>query len=134
MAHDELLRLSGSTNNALETVTATGNGTGVYVRRGRNLQAVLRVGGAITGTSPTLDVFIEEATAVGGTYTALAQFAQLTAASAAAEAGGDVKYTVGFTTTKDYVRMRKTIGGTAVPTFTNLSCWIEPPAGGVAVG
>lgn len=133
MAHDELLRLSGSTNNALETVTASGNGTGIYARRGRNLQAILRVGAPIAGTTPTLDLFIEEATTAAGTYTALAQFAQLTPASAPVEAGGEAKQVVGFTTTKDYVRLRKAIGGTGGPSFP-ISCWVEPPAGGVAVG
>jgi len=137
MANDELLRLSGSTNNPLETITATGNGTGVLVGANRLVLAKLRIGGAVSGTTPTLDIKTQESTTAAGTYTDIpgGAFAQQTAsmaASAASPAGGGPAI-IAVRTTKDYVRIVKTVGGTT-PSFASVSVVLDPPVGGVTAG
>lgn len=122
-AQDELLRLSGVTGNPFETVTATGNGEGRYygANKAFAVRPLVRV---VTGTNPTLDVKLQvSADNVTWTDTGGVSLAQLTAASAAA--------TLSFTTAPPYtllntpagfpwVRMVKTIGGSATPTFTDF--------------
>lgn len=130
MAYDELMRLSGSTNNALETVTTTHNDTGVYLGANRLFIVELRIA-SVTGTNPTLDVVIQEATTVGGSYTTIGTFAQQTAATGS-EASGDDAVRLAVRTSKPYVRAGFTIGGSASPTFTGTTVLATVPAGGVS--
>lgn len=130
MAYDELLRLSGSTNTPLETVTTTHNNTGVYVGANRLFIAEQRIA-AVTGTNPTLDTVIQEASTVGGSYTTIGTFAQQTAATGS-EASGDDAVRIAVRTSKPYVRVGYTIGGTATPTFTGTSVLLTVPDGGVS--
>lgn len=128
MAYDELLRLTGTTNNPLETVTATANGTAIYVGAGKTFFAERRIGGAVTGTTPTLDLKVQEASTPGGTFTDLAPFPTATATDAGET--GSRAVVRGFSTTKDYVRVVKTVGGTS-PSFGGVSVLLQPV--GVAV-
>lgn len=93
--------------------TASANGTGVdlqgYVNPGgRQMKAYLNVGAA-SGTTPTLDVKIQESDD-DSTYTDIsgATFTQATAA---------ITEEIHFRTSKRYVRAVATIGGTT-PSFT----------------
>ena len=93
--------------------TATANGTGVdlqgYINAGgRQMKAFLDVG-AVSGTTPTLDVKLQDS-ADNVTYADIAgaTFAQATAATSQA---------IHFRTNKRYVRAVATIAGTT-PSFT----------------
>lgn len=132
MAYDELLRLSGSTNNALETVTTTHNNTGIYAGANRLFLAELRIA-SVTGTNPTLDVVIQQSATVGGSYATIGTFAQKTAATGS-EASGDAATRIAVRTSLPYVRCGFTIGGTSSPTFTGTSVLLTVPDGGVASG
>lgn len=133
MAYDELQRLLGTTNTPTETITASGNGTGVFLGKNRLFIGELRVAGAVSGTSPTLDVKLQEATTVGGSYTDIpgAAFTQRTASDIVNQGSdsGAGPLRIGFRTSKDYVRAVKTIGGSATPTFNGVSCLIVNPNG-----
>jgi hypothetical protein len=133
VARDELLRLTGSTNNALETVGASAAGTGIYVGANRLIEVEARVAGPVTGAGATLDVAVQEATTVGGSYTTIGSFPQLAAADIPAEAGGDRPKRIAVLTSKPYVRINKTVGGTS-PSFGSFQAHVVPPQGGVAVG
>lgn len=130
MAYDELLRLLGSTNNPLETITGSGNGTGIFVGKNRLIKVELRVPGPVSGTSPTLDIKLQEATTAAGSYTDIpgGAFPQQTAAMLSG--GGAVPGTgparIAVLTSKDYVRAVKTIGGSASPSFGSVSLEIVP--------
>jgi hypothetical protein len=131
MAYDELLRLTGSSGNPLETVTASGNGSWVFVGANRMIQFVERVAGAVSGTSPTLDVKIQEADDASGTNAVdLVTFPQRT--TSMISGGGAVPGTQprrqAAGTNKPYVRVVKTIGGSASPTFVGFSVLIETPS------
>lgn len=130
MAYDELLRLSGSTNNALETVTTTHNDTGVYAGANRLFIVELRIA-AVTGTNPTLDVVIAQSATVGGSYAAIGTFAQQVAATGS-EASGDDAVRIAVRTSLPYVRAQFTIGGTGTPTFTGTTVLLTVPDGGVS--
>lgn len=93
--------------------TATANGTGVDTQaytnsQGHEYAAHLNVG-TVTGTSPTLDVKVQESDASGSGYADIsgATFAQKTAAGTE---------TIYFRSNKRYVRVVATIGGTS-PSF-----------------
>lgn len=100
--------------------TATGNATAVDTQplleagAQKEMRAVLDVG-TVTGTTPTLDVKLQESDTSGGTYTDIAgaTFAQKTAA------GNEV---ISFSARKRWLRAVYTIGGTT-PNFT-FSCVI----------
>lgn len=66
--------------------------------------------GAVGGTSPTLDVKMQESETSGGTYTDIsgATFTQVTAANQF--------QTIRFNRTKRYVRFHGTVGGSSTPT------------------
>lgn len=97
---------------ATSTVTGTGQDVTAYVGIGK---AVLSAGQATAGTTPTLDVKLQECDTVGGTYTDItgATFTQVTGA------GGDVleSVAVDFDKCKKFVRALATIAGTNTPTF-----------------
>jgi hypothetical protein len=101
-----------ATGNSIRPQTATSTVTGQPV----DLQetdgqcfALLNVG-AVSGTSPTLDVKVQESATSGGTYTDVpdAAFTQITAANKSA--------LINFRRTKRFCRLLATIGGTS-PSF-----------------
>ncbi len=65
---DELLRLTGSTNTPLSTITTTTTGTGAYFGADRTVNLYLVALGAVSGTSPTLTAKIQDS-ADGSSYT-----------------------------------------------------------------
>lgn len=133
MAYDELLRLSGSTNNAEETVSSSGNGTPVLVGERRTFEVELRVAGTVSGSSPTLDIKLQDS-ADGITFADMGvSFTQVTASMAAATGVDTKQVRVARTSaTKPYVRMVKTVGGTT-PSFGSVSCLIVPLGVGASV-
>jgi len=140
MAYDELLRLTGSTNNALETITASGNGSAVYVGADRLVQAELRVAGAVTGTTPTLDLKLQSSADGSTSWADIpgGAFPQRTTSDisggGAVPGSGPNRIAFLVPSGRPYVRLVKTIGGTATPTFTSTSVLLTAPAGGVAAG
>lgn len=139
MAYDKSLWLLDPAGDGMETVTASGNGTGVAIGANRLCIAELRVGGVVTGTLPTLDIKLEESATLGGSYTPIGAHAVAGStgvwafprviASMQGEplAPGTVQpYRIAFLTSLPFVRAVKTIGGTAVPTFTDTSVQIVP--------
>lgn len=129
---DELLRLTGTTGNPLEDVTATGNGTGRYFGANKQFNVRPIVAGVVSGTNPTLDVKLQ-VSADGVTYTDTGgiSLAQLTASSAAANLSLTVPPLYVFNTPSGfpYVRRVNTIGGTNSPTFLSFWLAIEPSVG-----
>lgn len=138
MAYDELLRLTGSTNNAQETITANGNGSAVYAGADRLVEAELRVAGAVSGTSPTLDIKFQSSADGSTSWADIgAAFPQRTTSDLAS--GGTVPGTgpnrIAFMvpTGRPYVRIVKTVGGTS-PSFGLTSVLLTAPRGGLAIG
>lgn len=112
---DELLRLTGSTGNPFETVTTTANGTGAYYGPDRTVPFWLIVGGTVTGTSPTLDIKFQDS-ADGSSYTDMGvAFPQQTTTMGSAIGNlSDFPRAVIITkSTRPYVRVAKTVGGTS---------------------
>lgn len=95
------------------TRTSSGNGSAVDMQDcGPEVVAVLDVG-AVSGTSPTLDVKLQESDTSGGTYSDIsgATFTQVTASNA--------QQTIQVANrTKRYVRAVATIAGTS-PSFAS---------------
>lgn len=95
--------------------TATANGTAVDTQGYNSLACTLEVG-AVSGTSPTLDVKLQESDTSGGTYTDIsgATFTQVTAANSSQVIRLD-----GLNTgsRKRFIRAAATIAGTT-PSFT----------------
>jgi hypothetical protein len=138
MPYDELLRLTGTTNNPLETITATGNGAAVYAGADRMLQAELRVAGAVSGTTPTLDIKFQSSVDGVSSFTDLgAAFPQRTTSDisggGAVPGTGPNRLTFNVPTGRPYVRIVKTVGGTT-PSFGAVSVLLQAPHGGVAIG
>jgi hypothetical protein len=129
---DELLRLTGSTNTPAETITATGNGAGIYVGENRALLARLLIAGVVSGTSPTLDIKFQDS-ADGVTYADRGiAFPQQTASMATATGAlaNFPEVVVNTRPGKPYLRVVKTVGGTS-PSFAGVSVNIQPLWGGV---
>lgn len=125
---DELLRLSGSTNNPFETITTNGNGTPVYIGPDRMLACRLIIAGAVTGTGPTLDVALQICSDAAGTGAVeVARFPQQTASHATATGALAEPPTVPVRTTaaKPFLRIVKTVGGTT-PSFGSVAVLHEP--------
>lgn len=119
---DELLRLTGSTGNAFETVTTTANGTGAYYGPDRTVQFWLIVAGAVAGTTPTLDVKFQDS-ADGSSYTDMGvSFPQQTTTMNAATGSLSDFPSVAVKTksTRPYLRVVKTAGGTT-PSFGSVA-------------
>lgn len=138
MPYDELLRLTGTTNNALETITANGNGAAVYAGADRLIEAELRVAGAVSGTTPTLDIKFQSSVDGSTSWADIGTaFPQRTASDISG--GGAVPGTgpnrVGLMvpTGRPYIRIVKTVGGTT-PSFGAVSVLLQAPRGGVAIG
>lgn len=95
--------------------TSTLTATGVDVRSYDGIaQIILTSSAATAGTSPTLDVKIQESDSLGSGYTDIsgAAFAQVTDA---ADSTQMIALNIGEH--KQYLRVIGTIGGTATPTF-----------------
>lgn len=129
-APDELLRLTGSTNNPMETVTATGNGTAVYFGPNNVFDARMWVAGAVTGTSPTLDIKFQASADGSTSWTDIGvAFPQVTATSATVvgNLAEPAHAVVRMPATKGYCRIVKTAGGTT-PSFTGVMVIANPLA------
>lgn len=92
--------------------TATGNGTGVDLQQYEGLVAIVLNSAAGTGTTPTLDVKIQDS-ADNSSFAdvAGAAFAQVT------NAASTQKITINAESVRRYIRIVRTIGGTT-PSFT----------------
>ena len=94
-------------------LTATANGTAVDALGYNSLAAALEVG-TVSGTSPTLDVKLQESDTSGGTYTDIsgAAFTQVTASN-----NSQILRVEGLgTSRKRFIRAVATIAGTT-PSF-----------------
>lgn len=138
MAHDELLRLLGASQGDPEQdISATGTGSAVFAGKDRAFIARLRVGGDVTGSSPTLDMVIQESTDGSTSWGTVATFTQVTdeqvgyiaTATPRYEVPGEDPLAVMFMTTKDYLRCSYTVGGTGSPTFNDVSVELDPVKG-----
>lgn len=100
----------------MQSVTATGNGTGVDIRDFVGELAVLLTAKNTAGATPTLDVTLEHSDD-DSTYAAIsgAAFTQVTDAGTLAAVLE--KITVRADQVKRYVRAVKTLGGTTSPAF-----------------
>jgi hypothetical protein len=124
---DEALRLTGSTNNPLETITGTGNGTGAYYGADRTVSLWLMIAGAVTGTSPTLDIKIQDS-ADGSSFTdyGLAFPQQTTTQNTVVGNLADLpRISVTTKPGRPYLRVVKTVGGTS-PSFASVAVLHEP--------
>jgi hypothetical protein len=94
--------------------TSTYTGTGIDVTAYEGMAAIILNSAAGTGTTPTLDVKLQDCATVGGTYAdvAGATFAQVTDAADALEL-----ITVNISDLKQFIRVVGTIAGTT-PSFT----------------
>lgn len=97
-----------------QTLSSTTNGTGIDLQGkvnpgGQEMKATL-ITGASSGTSPTMDVKLQESDSLGSGYADIsgATFTQVTA--------NDAEETIHFRTNKRFVRAVFTLGGTS-PTF-----------------
>lgn len=137
MALDELLRLTGTSGDPEQDISASGTGTVIFAGKDRAFTGRLRVGGDVTGTNPTLDVVIQESSTGTGSWTTIATFTQVTdeqvgyiaTATPRYEVPGEDPLAVVFRTTKDYLQASWTIGGTATPTFNDVSIELQPIKG-----
>lgn len=119
---DELLRLTGSTGTPFETVTTTANGTGAYYGADRVVQFWLVLGGAVTGTTPTLDVKFQDS-ADGSTYTDIGTAFPQRTTTASTTTGSLADFPTTALKTKPgrpYLRVVKTVGGTS-PSFASVA-------------
>jgi hypothetical protein len=126
---DELLRLTGSTGNPFETITANGNGTGVYFGADRNVSFRLLIAGAVSGTSPTLDIKFQSSADNSSFSDVGVAFPQQTASQATASGSLAMppRATVRVPTGRPYLRIVKTVGGTS-PSFGNVAVLHDPAA------
>lgn len=99
-----------------QTATATATGTGVDTATyGDDAIFVLSVG-AVSGTSPTLDVTIQTSSTSGGTYTTELTFAQVTASTKLGAGGLNLEGSNSGSLARRFVRAVATIAGTS-PSF-----------------
>lgn len=124
---DELLRLSGSTNNPQQTLTATVNGPAVYYGPERMFDFRLLVGGTVAGTNPTLDVKIQASADGVSSWTDVATFAQITATQlgATGSLSEPPHALVRVPSAKPYLRAVFTVGGTT-PSFGGVALLHSP--------
>ena len=95
--------------------TSTRTGTGIDIQQYDGLAKIILMSGAASaGTTPTLDVKIQESDAQGSGFADLtgATFTQVTDAADSTE-----MIQIDVSSTKRYIRVIGTIGGTATPTF-----------------
>ncbi len=108
-----------------QTVTANTNSSGLNVGEGAELRVQLEVAGTVSGTSPTLDVKLQDS-ADGSSWadTGLA-FAQITATGARQQREWKARKGRG------YLRLHGTIGGTGSPSFGGVTARLGHWAGRV---
>lgn len=129
MAYDSELWLTGSASDPTQDINATVNGTAKDWGAGRLVRTELRVGGAVTGSNPTLDVKIQDS-ADQVTWVDRATFPQQIATMAGYQdtVSNDPEYGVPGTgpaviavrTVSRYVRAVFTVGGTN-PVFNDVT-------------
>jgi hypothetical protein len=127
-AQDELLRLTGTSGNPFEDVSATGNGVGRYFGANKSFAVRPIVAGTVAGTNPTLDLKLQvSADNVTYTDTGGVSLAQITASSAVATGSlaAPAMYLFNTPTGYPWVRVVKTIGGTASPSFPSFWLAVE---------
>lgn len=100
------------------TSTVTGTGVDVGPEQLDDAMAILDIG-AVSGTSPTLDVTIQASGTSGGTYTTIATFGQVTAATKLGVVSVSLEGLAGVVDRR-FVRAVATIAGTT-PSFA-LGC------------
>lgn len=99
-------------------ITASGNGTGVDCAEvGTRVCTAILNGGAVSGTSPTLDVKIQESSD-NSTFTDCVKPDGSTTAAFTQVAAANALEVMTFVAHKRYIRCVKTIGGSSTPTVT----------------
>ncbi len=119
---DELLRLTGSTGNPFETITTTTSAGGAYYGADRTINFWLVAAGAVTGTSPTLDVKFQDS-ADGSSYTDIGvSFAQITTTmnTVVGNLSDFPQRSVTTRSGRPYLRAVRTAGGTT-PSFASVA-------------
>ena len=135
MPHDELLRMLGTTGDPEQDLSTNGDGTARFAGKYKTYIGVARVGGDVTGTSPSLVLTVNESANGTSSFSNVATFAAITdeqvghVASTAPNYAvpGDDPLLVSFTTSKDYVRVSWTMTGTT-PVFNDVSVELKPVA------
>ena len=138
MAYESAIWLTGNTTSPLTTMATTDvTRAGVALSPNRLYIAELRVGGAVTGTVPTMDVVIgcgstASILATGQSLGAFAQASQSTVTVRPETATGAARTAiqrVAFRVSeeKPFVRAQITMsGGTTAPVFPNMSILVIP--------
>lgn len=138
MAYEAAIWLTGTTTNPLTTMSTTDvTRAGVQLSPNRLYIAELRVGGTVTGTTPTMDVVIGigSTAAILGTGQAVATFPQMTQSNVtvrpetATGAARLAPLRVAFRVPEDktFVRAQITMsGGTTSPVFPSMSILVIP--------
>jgi hypothetical protein len=138
VAYEAAIWLTGNTTNALTTMATTDvTRAGVQLSPNRLYIAELRIGGAVTGTVPTMDVVIGigSTAAILATGQSVGAFPQQTqsnvtvrpetATGAARAAVQRIAFRV--PEEKTFVRAQITMsGGTTAPVFPNMSILVIP--------
>ena len=107
----------------MQSVTATGNGTGVDVQAYVGQVAVVLAAKCTAGTNPTLDVKLQDS-ADNSTFADItgATFTQVTNADTSAAVSE--KITININSAARYVRAVATIGGTSSPAFMTACAFV----------
>jgi hypothetical protein len=119
---DELLRLTGTTGQPFENISANGNGSGVYFGADRLVEFRLLIAGAVTGTTPTLDIKIQDSADNSSFADIGAAFPQQTATEATVVGNlvAPPRLAVRTKVGRPYLRIVKTLGGTT-PVFNSVA-------------
>lgn len=127
MAYDKLEFLLDRAGDGIADITANTTGDAVFIGEGRALLVELRVGGAVTGTSPTLDVALETSQDGTSGWQTLAVFPQQTDSMANGTQQGDppALATIIMPKGRPYLRANVTVGGTS-PSFGRVSLMVRP--------
>ncbi len=138
MAYEAAIWLTGTTTNPLTTMSTTDvTRAGVALSPNRLYIAELRIGGTVTGTTPTMDVVIGcgSTAAILSTGQSLGAFPQATqsnvtlAPETATGAARAAVQRLAFRVSEDkpFVRAQITMsGGTTSPVFPNMSILVIP--------
>lgn len=134
MAYDAAIWLSGNSTNGVETVSTT-NATrvGTALAPNRLYIAELRVAGTPTGTSPTLDITVQDSATGSTSWSTLATFPQQTTTmtitnpenTTAATQATIVRRSFRVSDTRPYIHVAYTAGGTS-PVFPGVSVLVVP--------
>jgi hypothetical protein len=131
VAYDNAINLFANNISAAGTVQQAAKPVG----RNRSFYAVGRVGGDVTGTTPTLTFTIEQSadgvsgfTQIAGPFTLTEMVGYVAGTTPRYEVPGLDAVKGAFNTTQDYVRAVTTAGGTS-PVFPSVSIKLEPIVG-----